>query len=903
VFFPWRRNYMSADIITARMTLSAGARLGPYEITGALGAGGMGEVYRARDTHLNRDVAIKVLPELFARDPDRLARFTREAQALASVNHPNIAAIYGVEMSSAVPALIMELVEGDDLSTVIAQGPMALAEALPIGRQIADALDAAHEQGIIHRDLKPANIKVRPDGTVKVLDFGLAKAMDPAASNLNAMHSPTLTARATRMGVILGTAAYMSPEQARGRTVDKRADIWAFGVVLFEMITGRRVFAGDEMSDILARILERDPDWSGLPGSTPPAVRRLLERCLTKDPKARLRDIGEARHTLDEAIAGRSASPLLQSTANGETPPKGDARSRPARRLAPLLPWLVAAAFAAVAGAAWLRPAPAASGAVAPVRVELSLPDNVEFYTSPRISPDGRRVAFVGVREGSRQVYLRNLDQDEAHAVAGTDGCIFVAFSPDSQSIAVITTDARLKRVSLDAGGVEDLASGVDVVGGLNWTPDGRILFGRVTQLLSVPATGGAPKVVVGIDTAAGETTIVSPVATPDGRTVLFTSWTGAAGALQARIEAVAMDGGPRRVVVDDAGYVIAARSDRLLFQRDTSIYSVPFDAARAIATGTATKLTGEARPSPTGGISADVSPSGDLVFADTRTFNGRLTWVSLDGVERAISVPARVYNNPRVSPDGRTVAYSDAAAIWTTDTERGAQSRIFSGSDSLTGFPVWSADGSHLFFRTSSGVVRMRADGEGQPERVAGSLRSDYPNAVSPDGTLLVLTRISAATSGDVALLPVKGGEPRIVVATPAYDGGAQFSPDGKWLTYVSNSSGRMEVYLRPVEGPERYSVSTAGGLGALWSRDGRRIFFRNGHQFLSVDVTTNPTVTLSAPKLLFERRYAFGQNITIANYSMSHDGREFLVVNTGTGHLTLILNWLQTPAKPGAP
>ena len=363
------------------------------------------------------------------------------------------------------------------------------------------------------------------------------------------------------------------------------------------------------------------------------------------------------------------------------------------------------------------------------------------------------------------------------------------------------------------------------------------------------------------------------------------------------------MDGGPRRVVVEDAGYVIAARSDRLLFQRDTSIYSVPFDAARAIVTGTATKLTGEARSSPTGGISADVSPSGDLVFADTRTFNGRLTWVSLNGVERAISVPARVYNNPRVSPDGRTVAYSDAAAIWTTDTERGAQSRIFSGSDSLTGFPVWSADGSHLFFRTSSGVVRMRADGEGQPERVAGSLRSDYPNAVSPDGTMLVLTRISAATSGDVALLPVKGGEPRIVVATPAYDGGAQFSPDGKWLTYVSNSSGRMEVYLRPVEGPERYSVSTAGGLGALWSQDGRRIFFRNGHQFLSVDVTTSPTVTLSAPKLLFERRYAFGQNITIANYSMSHDGREFLVVNTGTGHLTLILNWLQTPAKTGTP
>jgi serine/threonine protein kinase/sugar lactone lactonase YvrE len=870
------------------MSITPGTRLGPYEITVAIGAGGMGEVYRARDTKLNRDVAIKVLPEVFALDPDRLTRFTREAQTLAALNHPNIAAIYGIAdlppeggsySGGGAAALVMELVEGDDLSVMIARGALPLVEALPIARQIADALEAAHEQGIVHRDLKPANIKVRADGTVKVLDFGLAKATDPALSGANAMHSPTLTARATQMGVILGTAAYMAPEQARGKAVDKRADIWAFGVVLFEMLAGRRPFDGDEITGVLARVLERDPEWTLLPATTPAALRGLLERCLTKDPKARLRDMGEARHAIGEIILGRSGSTAVV--------PATVVRSTA------WIPWSLAAVLALVGGFGWLRPAAATDPARRPTRVELTLPDNVEFYTSPRISTDGRRIAFIGVRDGTRTAYLRELDQAVASPIPGTDGTIFLAFSPDARSIAVISSDARLKRIALDSGAVEDLTMGVDIVGGLHWSNDGNILYGGVTKILSVPATGGQPRVIV--TAAENEATIASPASTPDGKTLLFTSWSGGVGAQRPRIEAVPMAGGPRRVVVEDAGYALTTMPGRLLFQRSGSIYSMRFDPERAEVSGTATKLTDEARDSPTGGVAADVNPGGDVVFADTHVFNGRLTWVSQGGVERPIPVPRRSYNNPRVSPDGRTVAYSDASAIWTADTDRGAQSRIFTGTDALTGFPIWSRDGSHLFFRTSSGIVRMRADGGGQPEAIPGSVRTDYPNAVSPDGTMLLITRINGTSSGDIVLLPIAGGASKTLVSTPAYDGGSQFSPDGRWITYVSNTSARMEVYLRAVDGPEQHQVSTSGGIGALWSPDGRRIFFRNAQQFLAVDVTASPKIALSAPKLLFEHPYGFGPNITIANYSLSADGKDFLLVNPGAGHLSLIFNWLR--------
>ena len=877
------------------MALKPGARIGHYEVLGSLGAGGMGEVYRARDSRLHRDVAIKVLPELFATDSERLTRFTREAQTLAALNHPHIAHIHGLEEDGSRHALVMELVEGDDLSMRIAGGAVPLAEALPIARQIADALDAAHEKGIVHRDLKPANIKVTPDDDVKVLDFGLAKALTPDGSTASSdtSNSPTLTGRATQLGMILGTAAYMSPEQARGRPVDKRADIWAFGVVLFEMLTGKRMFAGDDVTDVLARVLEREPDWSLLPASTPPSLRRLLERCLAKDPKARLRDIGEARHALDELIAGRSGSMPAISTVSTPSP------VAPPRAAAAWIPWMLAAIFAATTMFAWWRPTADNTRAVAlPIRTEVLLPSGVEFYTAPRISLDSRRIAFVGNREGTRQIYVRDLDQADARALAGTDGALSVAFSPNSRSLAFITAEAKLRRMNVETGALEDLTSGVDVVGGVHWTTDDRILFSHGTKISAIPGAGGATTDLVSVDPA-NESSFAGPMATPDGKTLLFTSWYGPAGAQRSRIVAMPMAGGARRVLVEEAAYLLGVAADRIVFQRDTSVYSVSFDQARATATGTAVKLMDEARLNPTGGLAGNISPEGHLLFADTRTATGRLSWVSLSGIDRPIAVPIRTYNNPRVSPDGRHVVYSDATSVWTTDLERGSQTKVFTGRDSLTGFPVWAIDSRAIFLRSSTGVVRIAADGEGQPQPLKGSIRADYPNAVSADGTMLLATRILGETSGDIVMIPTAGGDAKVLVSTPAYEGGGQLSPDGKWLAYVSNSSGRMEVYLRPVDGGTRHPVSTSGGVGPLWSRDGKRIFFRNAQQFLAVDVTAEPTVQLGAPQLLFERRYAFGPNLTIANYSLSRDGKDFLLVSAGADHLSLIFNWLQSAVR----
>ena len=434
------------------MSLSAGTKLGPYEIVAPLGAGGMGEVYRAHDAKLKRDVAIKVLPPSVAGDAERLTRFEREAQALAALNHPNIATIYGLERD----AIVMELIEGETLAERIARGAIPWSEALGIARQIADALEAAHEKGIVHRDLKPANIKINPDGVVKVLDFGLAKALDPTGSTGNVSESPTLTARATQMGVILGTAAYMSPEQARGKSVDRRADIWAFGCVLFEMVTGRRVFEGDEITDVLARLIERDPDWTKLPSSTAPSMRRLLERCLTKDVKARLRDIGEARIAIDEAIAGRAPVAIAPVAAKAPSP------------LTSVLPWGVAALFAVVAAVLWSRTS--VSVAERPlVRVDLMLPADVEFFNGPALSADGSTVAFVGVREGRRQVFVRRLGQEDTKPVPGTDGAATVSVSPDGTQVVTVSTGSQLRRVSLDTGLVESLTDLAEFLSRPEW--------------------------------------------------------------------------------------------------------------------------------------------------------------------------------------------------------------------------------------------------------------------------------------------------------------------------------------------------------------------------------------------------------------------------------------------------
>jgi Tol biopolymer transport system component len=848
----------------------------------------MGEVYRATDSNLKRSVALKVLPAAVAGDADRLARFQREAEVLAALNHPNIAAVYGLEKASGVTALVMELVDGEDLAAHIERGSVALARALPIARQIADALDAAHELGIVHRDLKPGNIKIKADGTVKVLDFGLAKAIDPVGeSSTNAMNSPTLTNRATELGLILGTAAYMSPEQARGRPVDKRADIWAFGAVLFEMVSGRRAFEGEEITTILARVLERDPDWSLLPAATPPGLRRLIERCLTKDLKARLRDIAEAGVVLDELKSG----PAQPSA----TPARSAARRGTASAL---VPWILAAGFAVAAAFLYVRP-PGGSNAtpVKLVRTEINLPQEVEFFSGPSITEDGSTIAFVGVGPGVRQAYLRSLAEPDTRPIRGTEGAVTASLSPDGKSVAVITNNTRLSRVDLSNLVVEPVADGVSVFSGPAWTHDGQIVVSHGARLVA-RGRDGKERELARIDEAGGDVSFMWPIVTHDDSLVMFVMRRKTAAGRHTRLECVPMAGGARTVLVDGVRQAIFASSDRVVYERDGALFVAEFNARRTAIVGTPVRLPDAPLVGSIGGIAAAVSPNGSLVIAPPAVVDGRLVWLSMTGTDRPAGTSVRGYLNPRVSPRGEAIAFSEAGVIWTLDAARNTFSRVSSTDvDSTVGFPLWSIDGNRLYYRSADGIRVRRADGEGESTVLPNTGQGDYPGAITPDGATLVLTRLAAETAGDLYSTPANGGALTPLVVTPAYEGGAQISPDGKWLLYISNDSSRFEVYVRAMSGSDRkYAVSSEGGTHALWSRDGRRIFFRSGQKFFAVSFSATTGVQLGAPEFLFERRQAFGQNLTIPNYSLSADGREFLMVREEPGgrHLSLVQGWL---------
>ena len=751
----------------------------------------MGEVYRATDTKLKRQVAIKILPPSVAADHDRLARFQREAEVLASLNHPNIAGIYGLEESGAT-ALVMELVEGEDLSAIIARGPIPLAEALAIARQIADALEAAHEQGIVHRDLKPANVMVRPDGTVKVLDFGLAKVLAPegATTSAGAMNAPTLTRNASEMGVILGTVAYMAPEQARGKPVDRRADIWAFGCVLYELVTGRRAFDGEDTADVLARLIEREPDWNALSAKTPADVRRLLMRCLTKDAKGRLRDIGEARFTLDEVLARGSSAAIAVTLQAGARP----------RTWLRALPWGLAIALGTIVMLPYLR-APDARRA-RPIHVEINLPADVEFFSGPSLSADGRKLAFVGGRQGTRQIYTRSLDEMAVRPVAGTDTAVSVALSPDGAAAAFLTNDTRLKRVVLANGVVEPLADGASIYSGPAWVGE-SIVFSRGASL-ALRSRDGAEQELAKIDAAAGEVSLSWPTPVAGERTVLFVSRRRSPSGMQSRVEAVPATGGPRRVVLEGAEQVVFASADRILFERGGVLYVAPFNGAGAETTGVPVRLAETAAKGSNGGSAAAVAPSGALLIASPSVLASRLVFVSMTGVERPVRGASRGYLNPRVSPDGRLVAFTDAGRIWTLDPERNAFTQVTASSEPMVGFSIWSPDGKRIYYSSAEGIRYQSADGEGTSTLLPNTVPGDSPNSFSPDGATLVMLRLAPETGGDIYATPAAGGELKPLLVTKAYEGGAQVSKDGKWLTYVSNESGRMEVFLRPLGGPD---------------------------------------------------------------------------------------------------
>jgi Tol biopolymer transport system component len=884
------------------VSLTPGTRIGPYEIGTQIGVGGMGEVYRATDTNLKRAVAIKVLPGAVAADVDRLARFQREAEVLASLNHPNIAQIHGLEKSDGTTALVMELVEGPTLADRIAEGPIPIDDALLSAKQIAEALEAAHEQGIIHRDLKPGNIKVRSDGTVKVLDFGLAKAMEPtSAMSASASMPPTITTPAmTQAGMILGTAGYMSPEQARGTAVDKRADVWAFGVVLWEMLTGKRLFEGATVSDTLAAVLKTEPGWNALGPATPTAIRRLLRRCLEKDRKQRLDSAAAARLEIEEALTAPSA-------VEGAAVPAPSSASR--GRLA----WMVAAAAVLVVAAAAVWQQRHATRAPRPVtRFEIAVPQT-DSPTSLALSPDGRQLAYVATTEGQSRVWVRLLDDTDARALVGTEGASFPFWAPDARAIGFFA-EGKLKRVDLAGGASQALADAPNGRGG-TWNSEGVILFtpGNVVSatnsvITRVSAAGGTPIAVTHL--GPGEGSHRWPQFLPDGRRFMFFSTVG-----RSDTEGVylgSLDGGePIRVLATETPGVFVP-PDRLLLVRGDALMAARFDAAQGTVAGELMQLA-----QPVGrddGVLASafsVAP-GTLAYRATGGSQRRqLVWMDRTGkmVGSIGSPDTNQLAQLALDPAGQRIALVRTILgnfdVWLVDTSRGIPAR-FTFDPGGDRYPLWSADGRRVVFWSvrsgPSSLYEKSASGAGDEQLLAAD--AGVPLSWSPDGRFLLYQRAEPKTGIDLWVLPITGEQkPLAVVQTAMDQPGGEFSPDGRWLAYESNESGRFEVYVQPFpEAGGKWQMSSAGGTQPRWRRDGKELYYvAPDARLMAVTVAATPdgkTLDPGVPSPLFRTPLASGAGVTAGRpeYAVAPDGRFLMntvVDGSAPSPITVVLNW----------
>ena len=900
------------------MSLASGARLGPYEIISALGAGGMGEVYRATDTHLKRSVAIKVLPSAVATDSDRLARFQREAEVLAALNHPNIAAIYGLEKTLELTALVMELVEGEDLSQHILRGPMPLSDALPIAKQIADALEAAHEQGIVHRDLKPANVKVRADGTVKVLDFGLAKALDAGSKDPASMdaaaNSPTLTNRATQMGVILGTAAYMSPEQARGKNVDKRSDIWAFGVVLYEMLTGRPAFAGDTVTDIIAAVVTKEPDWSALPAATPPAIRQLLSRCQEKDVKRRLRDIGDARFVLE---ADRSSTSL--GVADNTT---SVAVAAPARR-----PWGWIAATALLAlttalfGALSFRTIPSTVEA-GTFELAIAAPPDTEFQIGSNlgnviVSPDGTKVAFVAATTKASTLWVRSLGADDVRSLSGTEGASYPFWSPDSKRIGFFAA-GKLRTVDIAGGLPEVIADALNGRGG-SWGDDDTILFsprggGAVYR---VSAKGGSVSAVTTIDDARGDNAHYWPVLLPGGKRFIFflrSTRVENGGIYLGHVDGV---NPPVRLIASlSSGFVASRPSDGatfLFWVRDGDLLSQAFDTEAGSLNGEIVTVARDVRVETSQRLAfASASSTGVLAWAGARAAEQTFARYSRDGRRiGALPIPSGDISQPALSPDGRRLAFlrvvDGAGDVFVLDITTGAIQRI-SPSPDYDELPTWSRDGSRVFYHgrvaTERVVFQVAPGGGDQPKAVS-------PNAygrafATADGKFIISSAPSEKTGLDLVSKSIQAdGAPVPLLVAPGDQNLAAMSGDNRW---VVTTEGTASVSLRRliVEGgtlslgaPSSLGLTLAFSDAVAIRRDGREVFALAADNTLKV-VSVTPAgngVVLGPPTTLFKLPVGDG------SFDVNADGTEFILNESPFAQgqtLRVLTNWdrrLSTP------
>ena len=898
------------------MPLQPGVRLGSYEVLSVLGAGGMGEVYRARDTKLNRDVAIKVLPDLFVADPERFARFRREAQVLAALNHPHVAQIYGFEDSSGSTALVLELVDGPTLASRLSQGALTVADALRIAKQIAEALEAAHDKGIIHRDLKPGSIALTQDDRVKVLDFGLAKAVDAADAALGA--PPTVTSAPTIAGAFLGTAAYMSPEQARGKAVDKRTDIWAFGCVLFELLTGRRAFEGETISDTVAAVLDRDPDWRRLPASIPARIDWLLRRCLEKDAHRRLHDIADARIEIEEALAHPSA---LASVMAGER--------RPIKKSERLWWAGAVASLILLSTALWVRrPVPGDALAVSPraYSAAIILPDGLRLAAvNPAgrfaLSPDGRYLVMSAVdASGKTMLWLRPLDTRVAQPIAGTEGASFPFWSPDSRFIAFLA-ETKLKKVGIAGGDVNTLCDAAFGSTGA-WNTDDTILFtprGNA-PLFRVAASGGTPVQATTLDTASGDVQHSYPSFLPDGRHFLyFVVGSKTGGITDPRgIYVGTLDQNQPGTLVVSAGSSAKYAQGHLVFVRQGTLLAQPFDPVRLTVSGQAKPLveqvqvTGAASTGVAGGFS--VSQTGVLTYQTGLIVRSQLAWFNRDGISIGTLGDAVDNSDVELSPDGTRVAVSimdpplGTRDIWIFDVARGLRERFTFDPGEDFG-PNWSQpDASRIVFSSRRGgsihLYEKPTQGGTEQLLLADELGKFNPR-VSPDGKYLVYVGGGGIISrSDLWVLPLFGDRK----AFPFFDTSfiethGQFSPDGRWLAYTSNESGQYEVYVTSFPGKSgKWRVSTAGGGWPRWNRNGKEIFYlAPNNDLIAVPLRTDAAqITLGAGHRLFAMRPRPSPRLDAYQYAVTADGQRFLVntfVDEPTSSaLTLILDWPQT-------
>jgi Tol biopolymer transport system component len=884
------------------MAILPGKRLGPYEILSAIGAGGMGEVYRAKDTRLNRIVAIKVLPSHLADSPELRERFEREARTIASLNHPHICTLHDIGHQNGTDFLVMEYLEGETLAQRLVKGPLALDQVLQYAIQIADALDKAHRKGVTHRDLKPGNIMLTKSGT-KLLDFGLAKLQQEVTpANVQLSQLPTANEPLTAQGTIVGTLQYMAPEQLEGKQVDSRTDIFAFGTVIYEMATRQRAFEGKSQASVISAIMSFDPaPISTLQPMTPPALDRVVKKCLAKEPDERWQTATDLRGEL-KWIAESSA----------QAAPPRSASAKDASALRPR--WLVLLALACVLAAALatvgilaFRPKPSPAEHLV-TRTVITLPSGQRLIgpdqSALALSRDGKYLAYAAIQGNIQQLYLRPLDSAEAKPVPGTDGAVGPAFSPDGQWLGFFA-GGKLKKVSVNSGAAVTLSDAANG-GGLTWGSQGTIIFETgAGPLEEISDAGGAGRQATGLEK--GENFLRWPEFLPDGKAFLFTSPFSEpakiliqAGSNQRRnlIQSVGGFSGPARYV--SSGY--------LLYVQAGTLMAAPFDLQRLEVKGAGIPLMeGVAEFIQASTSQWSISATGSLAYVSggTAATQARLVWVDRSGKEKP-GTPPRGYGAPRISPDGRYVATEIAGDVWIYDAVRGALTRLtFQSKDAgNAGNPIWTPDGKRVVFRTvpdkGSKIFWQLADGSGPAEELTNGGRLDA-NSFSPDGKLLAFTDRGANTGGDIWVLCLSDRKAQPFLQTPANEMGPQFSPDEHWLAYVSDKSGRNEIYVQPYPGPGggKWQISTEGGNEPAWNPNGRELFYRNGDKMIAVEISTQPNFSAGKPKVLFEGRYV-PTGVAHRNYDVSPDGQRFLMVKDieeapAITQINLVQNWFE--------